>query len=193
MGSGGSGQSAKITVAPAWRFEREIRVSFRFLCFLCGFFMPGTRKHTKAQREARLVRIAEMHAQEMSQADIAKVLGFTQQQISYDLKEIYRRWGVTDRAVLLAQRERILTKVRLHERAARVAWERSQTTKETTSQKQIKTPGGVSGAGEDAKVEPDRERQEVFMVRSPQKLEVYFEVYGDASRPQISALLSFFS
>jgi predicted XRE-type DNA-binding protein len=49
-----------------------------------------------------------MHAQEMSQADIAKVLGLTQPQISHDLKEIYKRWRTSDRDLILAQRERML-------------------------------------------------------------------------------------
>ena len=52
--------------------------------------MPG-RKRTNAQREADFQRIAEMHALGKSQTEIAAALGLTQQQISLDLKVIYRR------------------------------------------------------------------------------------------------------
>ena len=58
--------------------------------------MPA-RKRTKAQREDDLLRIAEMHAQVMSQSEIAAVFGVTQPQICHDLKEIHRRWSAPGR------------------------------------------------------------------------------------------------
>jgi hypothetical protein len=124
--------------------------------------MPG-HKRTKAQRTAQLARIAEMHAMEIPQAEMAKALGLTQPQICHDLKAIYQIWGTADRAALMAQRERMLLKCRLHERAARAAWERSQLSREITTQKQVKTPGEVTGEGDEAKSGPDRERQEASL------------------------------
>jgi hypothetical protein len=121
------------------------------------------RKRTRAQREDDLVRIADMHSLEMSQSEIAGALGYTQQQISHDLKEIYRRWSVPGKLNLEAIKARLLLEIKANKKAMRKAWERSQATKETTTQKQIKTPGGVVGAGEDARVEPDKERQEASL------------------------------
>jgi hypothetical protein len=121
------------------------------------------RKRTKAQREEDLARIAEMHACGMSQAEIAAALGFTQQQISHDLKEIYRRWSAPEKPNLHTIKARILAELNAQKKQARKAWEKSQATKETSTQKQVKTPGGVVGEGESVQVEPDKERNEASL------------------------------
>jgi hypothetical protein len=56
----------------------------------------------------------------------------------------------------------MLAKIEFHELRCEKAWERSQKTKETTTRKQVKTPG-VVGAGEDVRVEPGTERNEASL------------------------------
>jgi predicted DNA-binding protein YlxM (UPF0122 family) len=122
--------------------------------------MPG-HSRTKGQRENDLVRIAEMHAQDMSQSEIAAALSVTQQQISHDLKEIYRRWAEPNPKKLGVIKARLLTEIRLNKKIMRQAWRDSLKPKETASKKQVSTPGGVVAAGEDAR--PDRERNEASL------------------------------
>jgi hypothetical protein len=121
------------------------------------------RKRTKAQREADFQRIAEMHALGKSQTEIAAALGLTQQQISLDLKVIYRRWSEPEKENLHATKARMLAEIKAHKDMCRKAWEKSQDTKEITTQKQVKTPRAVAGEGEDAQPEEDKERNEASL------------------------------
>lgn len=52
----------------------------------------ATPKRTPTQRAHDLTRIAELYLTGKRQVDIAAELGITQQQVSYDLQEIHRRW-----------------------------------------------------------------------------------------------------
>lgn len=124
--------------------------------------MPA-RKRSKLEREEDLVRIAQMHAKGKLQREIAAAVNLTQQQISHDLKEVYRRWEESNRGKLKILKAKMLAKIEFHEMRCEEAWEQSKKTKETTTQKQVKTPGGVVGAGDNAQLEPGSERQEASL------------------------------
>lgn len=96
---------------------------------------PINVNKTEDQREAQLAEVARLYLAGKFQVHIAKELGVTQQQISYDLKIIRERWlesSLRDFDELKAQE---LAKIDDTEREFRAAWERSQKVRRTTSQK----------------------------------------------------------
>jgi hypothetical protein len=121
-------------------------------------------KRTKVERENDLARIADLHADGLSQREIAELIGVSQVQICKDLKEIYVRWAETEPPKKLAvTKGRLLTEIALNKKIMKQAWRDSLKPKETVAKKQVSTPGPVVGAGEAAQQQPDRERNEATL------------------------------
>jgi predicted DNA-binding protein YlxM (UPF0122 family) len=116
------------------------------------------RTRTKNLREEQLPRIAELHAEGLSQREIAAQFGLSQSQICHDLKLIYERWAQPDPRTLQVIKNKMLAEIAANKRVCRQAWRDSLKPKETISQKQVSTPGEVAGDGEHG---PDRNRDEI--------------------------------
>jgi transcriptional regulator with XRE-family HTH domain len=83
------------------------------------------RKRSNFQVRQDRVKIAELYLRGCSQAEIAGRFGFTQQQISYDLKAIQAEWQRNTTLALDAHKARELAKIDHAERCYWQAWERS--------------------------------------------------------------------
>jgi hypothetical protein len=81
---------------------------------------------TKEQREADLEQIAELYLQRYKQSEIAELLGVTQQQISYDLKKLQKRWSESALRSFDEAKALELAKIDELERIYQDAWRRSQ-------------------------------------------------------------------
>lgn len=102
---------------------------------------------TEEQREHQLAEVARMYLAGRYQVHIAKELGITQQQVSYDLKVIRERWvesSLRDFDELKAQE---LAKIDDAEREFRQAWERSKNAKQITHSKKREGLGASTEAG----------------------------------------------
>jgi hypothetical protein len=55
----------------------------------------AANKRTKTQREAALARVAELDRDGFGQVAIARMLGVSQPQICYDLKQVRKRYRKT--------------------------------------------------------------------------------------------------
>lgn len=84
------------------------------------------RKRSEIQREADLVRIADMYCRGYNFAQIAKEIGVTIPQISYDLKEIKERWKQRTTMDLDAKKSEELARLDAIEMEAWEAFRRSQ-------------------------------------------------------------------
>lgn len=82
-------------------------------------------KRTPTQRENDLERISALYLKGKRQADIAEELGVTQQQVSYDLKTIHKRWRESTTINLDEAKHRELDRIDLLEQTYWEAWERS--------------------------------------------------------------------
>lgn len=96
--------------------------------------MSGPRR-TPTERENDLERIAALYLRGKRQADIAAELGVSQPQVSYDLKEIHRRWRESTLVNINEAKHRELARIDALENEYWSAWERSknEVTKTTTS------------------------------------------------------------
>jgi hypothetical protein len=72
--------------------------------------MAATRR-TPIERESDLLKIARFYFEGKTQADIAKELNITQQQISYDLKTLQTRWTEGAKALIDEVKGRELAKL----------------------------------------------------------------------------------
>lgn len=98
-------------------------------------------KRTPIEREHDLLTISRRYLAGDIQADIAIDLGLSQQQISYDLKELQRRWLNSSVSNLDEAKARELAKVDNLELEYWQAWKRSQEDAETVKQKGEVVPG----------------------------------------------------
>jgi hypothetical protein len=146
---------------PCFNLVEWKRGRLSFHVFQVAKVAKSVPKRTSQQREDELLVVAEMHAKHRTQREIAAHLGVSHQQICKDLKEIYRRWAEPDKPSLAFYKARMLAKIRFHEKRMEHAWLGSLKPKETVSKKQVSTPGGVSGEGEQPS--PDRERNEASL------------------------------
>ncbi|MCC6457266.1 MAG: hypothetical protein IT328_20095 [Caldilineaceae bacterium] len=91
-------------------------------------------KRSKVQREYDLTRIAELYLTGHTQAEIANVIGLTQQIVSRDLATIQQRWEEQSTIALDAAKRRELARIDELERTYWEAWRRSleQVTKTKT-------------------------------------------------------------
>ena len=99
-------------------------------------------RRNRMQREKDLAAIADRYCRGERQADIAADLGVTQQQVSYDLKELQRRWQTSALANVDAARGRELSKIDNLEREYWAAWLRSCEDAETITQRSRETADG---------------------------------------------------
>lgn len=92
-------------------------------------------KRTSTEREHDLEKIAALYLRGKRQSDIAADLGLAQQQISYDLKEIQKRWRESSMVSINEVKHRELSRIDELERTYWDAWQRSvgEVIKTTTS------------------------------------------------------------
>ena len=83
-------------------------------------------KRTSVERERDLEAITGLYLRGVSQSEIAAQLGVTQQQVSYDLKVVQRRWAEKTVINLDAAKQKELARIDLLEREYWQAWERSK-------------------------------------------------------------------
>lgn len=98
------------------------------------------KKRTPTERAADLEKIAALYLKGKRQVDIAAELGVTQQQISYDLKEIHDRWRASTLIDINEAKHRELARIDELEREYWEAWRRS--CEEKTKTRTKKTLGG---------------------------------------------------
>jgi len=92
-------------------------------------------KRNKSQREKDLEEIARRYLQGETQAAIAADLVVTQQQVSYDLRILQKRWQKSALVNIDESKAKELAKVDHLEREYWAAWERScQETERTTNE-----------------------------------------------------------
>lgn len=95
--------------------------------------MPsGYEAHQVTRARQRREHIASLYLQGRSQASIAKELQVTQQQISYDLKQLHKAWQASALVDIHARKAIELQKIDAIERAAWEGWERSIPPREIT-------------------------------------------------------------
>ena len=83
------------------------------------------KKRTPIQREYDLEQLASLYLKGKRQVDIAVELKVTQQQISYDLKEIHKRWRESGIVNLDEAKQKELSRIDELERTYWDAWENS--------------------------------------------------------------------
>lgn len=77
---------------------------------------------TKQKRESDLERIARLYLRGVRQVDIAAKVGISQQQVSYDLKELQRRWQANAIEAISEAKSRELARIDNLEREYWRAW-----------------------------------------------------------------------
>ena len=83
-------------------------------------------KRTPIQREDDYRRISELYLKKKTQGEIAEVIGVTQQQVSYDIERIKRRWRVATVINMDEAKAETLEEIAVLKRDYYEAWERSQ-------------------------------------------------------------------
>ena len=98
---------------------------------------------TTIQREKDLQTIASLYLRGTYQADIAKRLHLSQQQVSYDLKELRKRWLESSLVDIDQVKAKELAKIDEVERQAYRGWHRSLKDAETKRKAARNTSDGV--------------------------------------------------
>lgn len=106
-------------------------------------------KRTLTQRENDLERISALYLKGKRQVDIAAELGVTQQQVSYDLKTIHKRWRESTTINLDEAKHRELDRIDLLEQTYWSAWERSLDERTKTRTERNTTGGGENQVSRD--------------------------------------------
>lgn len=83
-------------------------------------------KRNSLERERDLEAVKNLYLRGMYQADIARQLGVTQQQVSYDLKIIQTRWAEKTAIDFDLEKQKELSRIDTVEREYWEAWERSK-------------------------------------------------------------------
>lgn len=91
-------------------------------------------KRTPTQRAYDLTRITELYLKGKRQVDIAAELHVTQQQVSYDIQEIHRRWRESNLINISEAKQRELDRIDELERTYWTAWEKSCGDRKRTKQ-----------------------------------------------------------
>lgn len=103
----------------------------------------AAKRRTPFERECDLKRIADLYLKGKTQAAIGAELGYSQQQIDYDLNEVKRRWREDTSINFDEAKQQELAKVDALERTYWDAWERSLEEKvKTRTEKQTGKDGG---------------------------------------------------
>ena len=111
-------------------------------------------KRTKFEREKDLLAISSLYLQGITQAEIGQGIGVSQQQISYDLKVLRKRWLQSSIVNIDEAKARELARVDHLEREYWEAWEKSKNPHKTTASKKVngeqveKTIQGETGTGD---------------------------------------------
>ena len=96
--------------------------------------MPGPRL-TNGERAVHVEKVSELYLKGWHHAAIAAALGFTRQQIDYDVKQLHIRWQRAAHANIDQHKSRELAKVDQLERTYWEAWDRSRLPQETSQSK----------------------------------------------------------
>lgn len=96
-------------------------------------------KRTPVQRERDLADLAALYLQGKTQVEIAERLEVSQQQVSYDLKILQKRWQKSALRDLDAAKAEQLAKIDEMEREAWRSWELSKETYEQTVTEKVTT------------------------------------------------------
>lgn len=107
-------------------------------------------KRTPDQVERDRVEIAKRVLRGELQADIARDLGVSQQQVSYDLKIIRQRWKQAQLESMDARIAQTLAEINMVKQEAWKGWDSSRQVKETTTHEE--GGGGDKGAWEKTSV-----------------------------------------
>lgn len=94
-------------------------------------------KRSKALREQHLALTTKWYFQGILQAEIAQRVGVSQQQVSYDLKELQKRWQASALVDINEHKAKELGRIDRLEVTYWEAWERSLKDAETTTQKAV--------------------------------------------------------
>lgn len=114
-------------------------------------------KRTDFERENDYRRITDMYLQGKTQSEIAATLGLAQQQISYDLATIQKRWR-TDTAINMDEaKQKELARIDTLEREFWSAWRRSLDEKTKTRTEQSTTGKGKNAKSGTAKATIEKE------------------------------------
>ena len=111
-------------------------------------------KRTKFEREKDLLAISSLYLQGITQAEIGQRIGVSQQQISYDLKVLRKRWLQSSIVNIDEAKARELARVDHLEREYWEAWEKSKNPVKTIASKKVdgqqteKTIQGETGTGD---------------------------------------------
>lgn len=93
-------------------------------------------KRTKVQRENDLLTVSQRYLSGVTQFEIAQELGVSQQQVSYDIKALQRRWQESALVNVDEAKAKELAKIDRLEREYWNAWERSLEDAEVQTTKQ---------------------------------------------------------
>jgi len=116
--------------------------------------MSTAPKRTTFEREKDLLGISRQYLQGITQAEIGQGLGLSQQQISYDLKALRKRWLNSSVVNIDEAKAKELARVDHLEREYWDAWEKSKNPHKTTASKKVdgeqieKTIQGETGTGD---------------------------------------------
>jgi transcriptional regulator with XRE-family HTH domain len=108
----------------------------------------ATIKRSKVERERDLLELSDLYLKGHTQADIALRMGVSQQQISYDLKALQKRWRESALVNVDEAKARELAKVDQLEREYWDAWERSKGNAEIETIEQIGVRGKAPRQGD---------------------------------------------
>jgi len=102
---------------------------------------------TKAEREAQLVRLAELYRKGATQQAMARELGLARSTVQLDLKKLHAEWRKRRFDDMDDAKVRELEKVDLIERTAWDEWERSREPAErsVTERQTVELPDGAGG------------------------------------------------
>lgn len=110
--------------------------------------MAKNKTKSKAERAAQLDQVAELYLQGWTQAEIGEHIGRSQQQVSYDLVQLRKRWAASADKKMDVHLAQQLAKLDHLEATYWDAWERSMEERRTrtASRKQGGRDGNVNSS-----------------------------------------------
>lgn len=102
----------------------------------------ASNRRTRKERERDLAKISEHYLRGYTQAQIGEILGFTQQQISLDLKEMQKRWKESALRNFDEAKAQELAKIDNLELEYWEAWHNSRGQKKVSSTERADTASG---------------------------------------------------
>lgn len=126
-------------------------------------------KRSEIERENDYRRITDLYLQGKTQAEISSIVGVTQQQISYDLATVQRRWKIDTAINLDEAKQKELSRIDTLERTYWDAWMRSAGEHTKTRTEQLVTTNDGS----------DDESKESTEESKPEKKPIVLKVVTD--------------